>query len=241
MAKTAKMQHSLDSVDIRLVAGKGLHGFASTDIPYFGSRVACTRDEQIGVWSQRDATCRQHGSHPSSRCKTQYPPHNIPCMIIKLHCPDPLLDIPQHTSHIPRTRHNLPVIDESTTTDVSRMGAQLSRDFGLARARRSGRIGPSANRVERTDIIETASSHQVAARGISARHDPAGTEGDGVYLVRRVGVPNDEFTVLRGRDNVPLVSRPLERVDLGEMAFERAARFEGESGECGGVVCHRTD
>ena len=40
-------------------------------------------------------------------------------------------------------------------------------------------------------------------------------------LVRRVGVPDDQLTVLRGRDEMLLVGRPVHRVDLGEVALER--------------------
>jgi len=44
-----------------------------------------------------------------------------------------------------------------------------------------------------------------------------------VHLVGGVGVPDDELAVLRGRDEVPFVLRPVHGVDLGQMTFESAS------------------
>jgi len=50
-----------------------------------------------------------------------------------------------------------------------------------------------------------------------------------VEFVCGVGVPDDEFAVLGGGDEVPSVSGPVHGVYFGEMAFESATGFHGNS------------
>jgi len=57
--------------------------------------------------------------------------------------------------------------------------------------------------VDRADVVETTASNKVATRGIGAGHDPRGSQGNGVHLVGGIGIPDNEFTILRGRDEVP--------------------------------------
>jgi hypothetical protein len=47
-------ENLLDGVDIGLVAGKGLDGFACSDIPDFGGCVTSTRHKEVGVGCERD-------------------------------------------------------------------------------------------------------------------------------------------------------------------------------------------
>ena len=73
------------------------------------------------------------------------------------------------------------------------MSTELSREFYLATwTSWSG----TPDRVDGADIVETTTGDKVSAGRIGTSHDPARTEGDGVYFVGRVGVPNDEFTIL---------------------------------------------
>lgn len=76
--------------------------------------------------------------------------------------------------------------------------------------------------VNGTDVVKTATSDVVAAGSVGTSHDPRGSERDGVDLVCAVGVPDDKLTVLRSRDEMPSVSRPVHGVDLCEMALEGA-------------------
>ena len=57
--------------------------------------------------------------------------------------------------------------------------------------------------VDRADVVETTASNKVATRGVGAGHDPGGSQGDGVNLVGGISIPDDEFTILRSRDEVP--------------------------------------
>lgn len=41
-------------------------------------------------------------------------------------------------------------------------------------------------------------------------------------LVRRVGIPNDELSILRGGDKMSSIGRPMHGVNLGQMTLERA-------------------
>lgn len=48
-------------------------------------------------------------------------------------------------------------------------------------------------------------------------------------LVRCVSVPDNELAVLRGRDEVSAVGRPVHGVDLCKMTLERALRLHCEA------------
>lgn len=74
--------------------------------------------------------------------------------------------------------------------------------------------------IDRADVVETTASDKVARRCIGAGHDPRGAKGDCVNLVRSVGVPDDEFAVLRSRYKMPPVLRPMHSIDLCKMATE---------------------
>jgi hypothetical protein len=52
-----------------------------------------------------------------------------------------------------------------------------------------------------------------------------------VDLVCAVGVPDDELAVLRSRDEMPSVSRPVHGVNLCEMALEGALGLHLEAGK----------
>lgn len=125
-------------------------------------------------------------------------PHDVPSMIVKFLYPRTGLDIPQHASHIPRTRHDLTIVDESTTTQVTRMRAQLSRHLGDLPQRLSGvhATPTSLEGVDGTDVVQTTTRDELPRGGIGTGHDPGRTERDGVNLVGRIGVPDDELAVL---------------------------------------------
>lgn len=154
-------------------------------------------------------------------------------MVVELHHPHARLDIPQHTRHIARTRHNLAIVDEPTAAQVPRVRTQLARTL----------VPPALlvpQIVNRTNVVQPTARDKVPAGRVGARHDPRAAQRDGVDLVRRVRVPDDEFAVLGGRDEVALVRRPVHRVDLGEMALERAPRTHDHTRERLEVFGHRT-
>lgn len=69
-------------------------------------------------------------------------------------------------------------------------------------------------------VVETTTGNKVAAGGVGTGHDPGRAEGNRVHLVGGVGVPDDELSILRGRDEVSPVGGPVHGVDLCEMALE---------------------
>lgn len=109
-------------------------------------------------------------------------PHHIPRMIIKLNNPNPRINIPKHTSHIPRTSQNLSIIQKPTTTQIPRMGTQLPSNFN------SPLLNPKI--INTTNVIQSSTGNKISTRRISASHDPGGTERDSVNFVGRVGVPD---------------------------------------------------
>lgn len=73
--------------------------------------------------------------------------------------------------------------------------------------------------VDRADVIEATAGDVITARGICAGHDPGRAERDGVHLVGRVSVPDDQFTILGRRDQMSPISRPVHSINLGKMAL----------------------
>lgn len=137
-------------------------------------------------------------AHLSMSTRAKNSPHDVTSMIAELGGPHTSLDIPKHAGHVPRTCNNLPVAQESTTAEVPRMRRELLSAFDL-HALLLTQI------VDGADVVETTARNEVAGGCVGAGHDPAGPEGDGVHFVGGVGVPDDEFTILGGGDEVPLV------------------------------------
>lgn len=200
----------LDGVDIGLVAGESLYGLAGTNIPQLGERIAGTGDEDVLV-----------GRVDADR-------HHITQVVGELGDLGSRLDIPQHTGHVAGGGDDAAVIEEAAAGEVARVAGELARDASGALAR--GKV------VDGTDVIQTTASHVVSARRIGTGHHPGRSQGDRVDLVRGVGIPDDELSVLRGRDEVAAVGRPVHGVDLRKMALQRPARFHANSGEGVGLV-----
>lgn len=193
------------------MAGKCLHGLACANVPYLGRGVARSRDKEVGVRRQRDT-------------------HHIARMVVEFHGARALLNIPEHARHVAGRGDDLPVVYEAAAAQIARVCAELASDLGLA----AGCEG-----VDGADVVEAAAGDEGAGGRIGDGHDPGGAEGDGVDLVGGVCVPDDEAAVLGGGDEVAGVCRPVERVDLGEVALERPAGLEGGAGEGGRVAGHR--
>lgn len=159
-------------------------------------------------------------------------------MVVELHGPRAVLDIPKHTCHVAGRRDDLPVVDKPAAAEVARVCAQLSGDLDLSAC---GTRSCASEGVDGADVIEATACDEVAGRCIRAGHDPRGAEWDGVDLVCGVGVPHDELAVLGCGDDVAPICGPVERVDFCEVALECPARLEGDAGERGGVACHGAD
>lgn len=69
--------------------------------------------------------------------------------------------------------------------------------------------------VDRADVVETAAGDIVAAGSVRASHDPRGAQRNGMDLVGGVGIPDDELAVLRCRDQVAPIRRPMHGIYLG--------------------------
>lgn len=159
-------------------------------------------------------------------------------MVVELHGPRAVLDIPKHTCHVAGRRDDLAVIYEAAAAQVPRVRAELSGDLDLS-------AWPgwtcASEGVNGADVIEPTACDEIAGRSIGAGHDPGGAEWDGVELVCGVGVPYDELAVLGCGEDMAPICRPVEGVDFREVALECSARLECEAGEGGGVACHGAD
>jgi len=95
-----------------------------------------------------------------------YSPHNISSMVVKLLHSRPSFDIPKHTRHITRGRHDLTIVDKSTTTQVTRMSAELPGYLRNLTQRLTGSsaAATSFERVDGTYIVQTSAGNELTGR-----------------------------------------------------------------------------
>ena len=74
--------------------------------------------------------------------------------------------------------------------------------------------------VNRAYVVQAATGNIVSARRIGTGHDPRRSQGNGMHLVGCVGIPDDQLPILRGRNKMPSVSRPMHGINFGKMALE---------------------
>jgi hypothetical protein len=192
----------LDGVDIGIVGRKGLDTFLLTDIPELGEGIARTRDELVVV-ERVDAQA-----------------HHVTQVVGELVDLGTGFQIPQDTGHVTRRGEDASVADETAAAEVSRVARQFPGDTGRAIARRQV--------VDGADVIQTTAGDVVPAGRVGAGHDPRGSKGDGVDLVRRVRIPDDELAILRRRDEMAAVGRPVHGIDLRQVALEGALGLHGQ-------------
>ena len=183
--------------------GESLDALLLSDVPELRESVASTGDELVVV----------------ERVNAQA--HYVAEMVGEFMHLGASLQIPQHTGHVTRRCENTLVGDESAATEVARVAGQL--------ACHTCWTFPSRQIVDGADVIETTTGDVVAGRGVGAGHDPRRAQRDGVDLVGRVGVPDDELSVLRGGNEMSAVGGPVHGVDFSQMALEGALRLHGEA------------
>jgi len=198
-SKGIAVREELHSIDVRFVASEGLRCTTAAYIPQLGRGIASTRDEDILVGAEGQA-------------------HNVPGVVTELDHPHAGFDIPEHAGHVTRTGDNLPVVDESAATEITGVRAELSSTLDTAPLF-------AVEVVDGANVIQSTASHEVAGGRVSASHDPARPQGDGVDFVGGISVPDDKFAVLGGGHEVTAVGGPMHRVYFGEMAPERPARL----------------
>lgn len=192
------------------MSSKSLHGLSGTDIPELGEGVAGTGDEDVLV-----------GRVDADR-------HDIAEVIRELGHLGTRLDIPQHARHISGRGEDAAIIDKAAAREVTRVSGQFARNAGGAFA--GGKI------VDGTDVVQTTTGDVVSTGSVCARHDPRGPQWDGVNFVCGVGVPDDEFAVLRGGDEMATVGRPVHSVNLGQMTLQRPPGLHSDPRQRVGLV-----
>lgn len=195
----------LDGIDVGVVRCKGLHTLLITDVPQLGEGIAGSGDKLVIV----------------QRVYAQA--HHITQVVGEFVDLGACLEIPEDAGHVARGGEDALVADESAAAEVTGMARQLPGDACWA--------FPRGEVVDGTNVVQTTTSDIVAGGGIRARHDPGRSERDGVDLVGGVCVPNDQLSILGGRDKMPSVGGPVHGVDLGQMTFEGPLRLHGHARE----------
>lgn len=93
------------------------------------------------------------------------------------------------------------------------MAGELSGDAG-------GAIPVLVEVVNGANVVQTTARNVVTAGGICTSHDPRRPQGNSVDLVGGVCIPDNQFAILRGRNEMSPISRPVHGVDLGQMSLE---------------------
>lgn len=134
------------------------------------------------------------------------------------------LDVPQGARRIAAAGQNLLVgVGERAARHVA--GVRADRFL----AQRHLLVG--AHRIDGDLVVQAAARHQIAGRCVRARHNPCGRHRYGVLAIGGERIPDAQFAVLRGADDVPLVRRPVAAQHLGRVALEDAARLDVDEGD----------
>lgn len=152
-------------------------------------------------------------------------------MVAKLYDTNTSLNIPKHAGHVTRAGDDLPVTDKTTAAEVSGMSTEFASalDIGAILA---------VQVVDRTDVVQTSTGNVIARWRICAGHDPTRPERDGVHFIGCVSVPNDEFSILRGGNEMSSVGGPMHGINFGEMASEGSSRTHDDSGQSFDICSH---
>lgn len=100
-------------------------------------------------------------------------------------------------------------------------------------------VETAANAVEKPDVtldwpgshtlivpIDSPASDQIAGWRVCTCHDPCGRHRDGMFALRQERVPDAQLAVLRRRNDVTLVRRPVAAQHLGGVPLQDAPRFD---------------
>lgn len=124
-------------------------------------------------------------------------PHDITCMVVEIHDFDSSINVPEHAAHVTTGGKDLAVVQEAAARKIPRVCAQLSCHLGGALA--------STQIVNRAHVVKSTTCDKVASWGIGTCHDPRRSQRDGIDLVGGICVPDNQLSILRGRDKVAFV------------------------------------
>ena len=139
-------------------------------------------------------------------------PHNITSVTFKAGLNLSRLDIPQETFVVTRRGQDLGVGNKATARQETVVRAQFPED--LDGDLLGGQIEDRAN------VVQTTTGNKVTRGRVADSHHPGRTKGDGVDLVGRDSVPNQQLSVLRGGNNVFVIIRPVQSIDLGQVTLQ---------------------
>jgi len=186
--KSISIREKHNWVYIALMAGECLNTVATTNIPQLSRSIASSRNEGLLVWGEREW-------------------HDVPCVACKGGHLLPSLYVPQYAGHVPTGGQDLIVIQKSAATQIPGVAWQLSGHANCPIA--------VFQVVNWADIVQAPTRDKVTRGGICTRHHPGWAQGNSMDLVCRITVPHNQFSILRGGDQVSWVSAPVHGVHLG--------------------------
>lgn len=137
----------------------------------------------------------------------------------------PGLDIPQGTSGVTAARQDLLVrVREDAAAHVAGVRAHSLLLAGNVLVQRRG------HRVHGHLVVQATASDEISGRRVRTGHHPGGGHRDGVLLVRRERIPDDQLAVLRRTDDVSFVRRPVRTQHLCLVALQHASGLDIQVG-----------
>ena len=127
------------------------------------------------------------------------------------------VSVPQETFVVTRRGQDLGVRDKAATRQETVVGAQLSKHL-------DGNI-IALQAENRANIVQTTTSHKVPRGRVANSHHPRRAKRDSVDFVGGDSIPNQQLSVLGSGDNVFVVVRPVQSVDLGQVTFQGTTDF----------------
>lgn len=151
-------------------------------------------------------------------------------MIVEFLYANTRVDVPEHACHVAGTGQNLSVVEEAAAAQIACVTTELTSHLRCAFAR--------FQVVDAANVIQATAGNPIARRRIRARHDPRRPQWNGMYLICRVGIPDDQLAILRGRHKMSLVEGPVHRIDLCKMALERPSDLHVDARQGIHFRCH---
>lgn len=139
------------------------------------------------------------------------------------------INVPKQAGCITRCSEDLSVVNETTGADVSFVSWKLTDRTSCFRV---------VNAVNGANIVETSASYKASRRGIGACHDPAKTKWHCKQFVCGVGIPYNQFAVLRCWYQVPFIVWPMHRADFSQMPLEMPFHLHLRAAYSLQVLCH---
>lgn len=220
----------LHTVHIRLVTLERLHDVSAAHIPnqrQFIAALQRTEFDQSNTFSPFHLQLLAHPRHKrvARLVGRQVDGHHISSMSVKALQQLARLHVPQCAGRVATSGQDLLVrVRKYAAAHVARVRPNGLLLAGNVLVQRRG------HRVHGHLVVQATASDEVSGRRVRTGHHPGGGHRDGVLLVRRERIPDNQLAVLRRTDDVSFVRRPVRTQHLCLVALQHASGLDVQVG-----------